>query len=100
MTRDEIGREQSANFGSEEKKPVAFVVIKRLDAEAVARREDRAALIVAQRKGEHALQKLQTVFAVPLVKVQQNFRIGVGGKARAVGFQSRAQLQVVINLAV
>ena len=75
-------------------------IIKRLDAQAIARQEKLAPRLVPNGEGEHATQVLDTAGAMFFVQVQDRFRVTVRAIDVAASFQLRAVVRVVIDLSV
>ena len=75
-----------------------FAVVQRLDAEAVARQEQRLAVPDGER--EHAVQALDAGFAPFQKRPQDDFGVAVGVKNMAARDQLDAQFRVVVDGAV
>ena len=75
-------------------------VIERLDAQMIARHEQRFALGVPHRKGEHAAQVSHAVLVPMQPGVQQHLGIGMRAKPVAGGLEFLAQRLKVVDLAV
>src|SRR5439155_875582 len=75
-------------------------IVEGLDAEAIPREAQRPMLRVPDGEGEHATQSLHRGRACLLVQVHDGF--GVGGRPEPVPAprQVRAQLAIVVDLAV
>src|SRR5581483_7629216 len=56
--------------------------------------------LVVKRKGEHASKLLNAISAVLFVEMNDDFGVGVRGKAMAAGFQVRTKLLEIVDLAV
>src|SRR5437868_1398735 len=71
------GRVRQQNFwlGSKEQGAIEDSPVERLLTEPIARNEQPLALFVPQRKGEHAVEMLDHVAAVFVVKMRQDFRV-------------------------
>ncbi len=75
-------------------------VVQRLDAQAVARDEERFRVAIPDGKGEHAAQVLHTIRAVLFEEVNDGFGIAVRAVAVAARDELFAQGEMVVNLAV
>ena len=75
-------------------------VVERLDAEAVARHEERALFPIPKAEREHPAKVRETVLAPVSVGRRNHLRVAVGLKLVSRRAQLRAQLAVVVNLAV
>ena len=75
-------------------------VVQRLDADAVAGEEQRAAPSIPQRDAEHPAQVRERVLAPLLVGVHDGLGIGIRVERVPVRDELRAQLAVVVDLAV
>ena len=91
-------RQQRLRRGGEAETARRFVVVQRLDAQTVAREEQRVA--VPDREGEHAVQALDTGFAPFKVRPQNDLGVAVGAEGMAERDQLGAQLGVVVDRAV
>ena len=83
-----------------DERAVALGIVERLDADAIAREQQRAAAAVPERDAEHAAQVRERVLAPLLVGVDDGLGVGVGVERVAVGDELGAQLAVVVDLAV
>src|ERR1051325_2290682 len=93
--------EQRFYLGSEVDRTVTGVnVIKRLDAETIARDEQLTFPAIPDRESKHAAQVLYTRIAVLLVQVQDRFRVAVCLINVASIFQHLAEIRVVVDFAV
>jgi hypothetical protein len=72
----------------------------RLDAEPVARQEQRPAPRIPQGKGEHPLEFAHQVLAVLLVEVHDHLGVRMRAELVAACLQARAQRLEVVDLAV
>jgi len=77
-------------------------IIERLDAEVIARHEQRGnrSAKIADGEGEHSVQALYAVRAFFLVKMDDHFGVGVGREAVPFAFEFMAKVSEVVNLAV
>ena len=75
-------------------------VVQRLDADAIARDEQRARSRVPDREAEHAAQPGDRVRAPLLVGVNDDFGVGRRVERWPAASSSRAQLAEVVDLAV
>ena len=92
-------RQERLRFGGEHHLRADHRVIKRLDAEAIARAEKALRLRVPQGKGEHAAQLLQALDAPARIGREQDF--GVAGRAVVpMRRQCPLQFEVVVDFAV
>ena len=84
--------EERLDLGSEVERPVSLRVVERLDAEAVAREEELAALVVPDREREDPVQALEHLGAVARVHGEDD--LGVAGRleGEAVALELRLQL--------
>ena len=89
--RGNAGGEERFDFGGEVERVVVPGVEERLDAEAVARGEEAAAVFVPEDEGELAAQMLKAVDAEFLIEVEGDFAVGFGarGGGRAVAVRWR-----------
>src|SRR6516162_3984427 len=100
LARD-VGRlEQRLDFRSEVQPPVGFGIVQWLNADAIAREQQRTRAPVPNREPEHPAEPLDCRRAPLLVRVHNRFRIGCGVEAVAGLFELPAQLAIVVNLAV
>ena len=76
------------------------VVIKRLDAQPIARTKEPAPLAVPDREGEHAPEKLEAVLPVFFICVQDGLGVAAAVVPVAEGLQPGAQRGMVVDLAV
>src|ERR1051325_136014 len=74
--------------------------VERLDAVRVAPDEQPPPLRIPDREGEHAAQQLDHPLAVVPVQLEQYLGVARGAEADAEALQARAQLGVVVDLAV
>src|SRR5512136_1441938 len=88
------------DFRSEQQTLRRQLVVQRLDAQAVARDEERSCVAIPDGKGEHAAQMLHTVRAVLLEKVNDGLGIAMRAVAVAARDELLAQGKMVINFAV
>src|SRR3569623_3631856 len=75
-------------------------VVERLDAETVAREEQRLAVAIPDREGEHAAHALDAAVAPLLPGVHDHLSVGARTKGVAGGDQLRHQLLVVVDFTV
>src|SRR3569623_1089646 len=75
-------------------------VVERLDAETVAREEQRLAVAIPDREGEHAAHAFHAGLAPLLPGVHDHLRVGAGTKGVGGGDQLRHQLLVVVDFTV
>ncbi len=98
--RGNAGGEERFDFRGEVEGVVVPGVKERLDAEAVARGEEAAAVFVPEDEGELAAQMLKAVDAEFLIEVKGDFAVGFGGEAVAALLQLLADGLVAVELAV
>ena len=91
-------RQQRLGLGGQEQQAVDLRVVEGLDAEAVARAEERLLLLVPEGEREHAAQLLQAVHAPAPVRAQDH--LGVRRRAEGALAEHLAHLDVVVDLAV
>src|SRR3569623_1462302 len=75
-------------------------VVERLDAETVAREEQRLAVAIPDREGEHAAQALDAAVAPLLPGLHDHLSVVARTKGEAGGDQLRHQLLVVVDFSV
>ena len=75
-------------------------IVQRLLAEPVAVDEQTAPAVVPQRDGEHAVQPVDEVGPVLLVRVDDDLRVRRRPEPVALALELRAQVRVVVDLAV
>src|SRR5207302_1827050 len=93
--------DQRLELRAEDKLPIREQrVIKRLHAEPVAGEEQRLAVAVPQRKGEHAAEALHAVFAPLLPGVNDDLGVALRKKHVTRARELGDQLLVVVDLAV
>jgi hypothetical protein len=94
-------RQNRLQLGAEKQRAVIeHGVVQRLDAEPVARHEERLTVAVPQRKGEHAAEAVHALLAPLLPGVHDDFGVALGVEDVAVRLQLGYQLAVVVDLAV
>src|SRR6185295_17894666 len=100
VTRDIRVPEQRLDLGREQKAAVRGRVIERLLAKAIARREERPARLVPERKREHAVEAGDTVGAELLIEM--NDRLGVRARSESMPLRGQrgAVILMVVDLAV
>ena len=91
---------QAGDLAAEAELAVALQVDERLDAEAVARREEALAPRVPQGEGPHAVEALHAVFAPLFVGVQHDLGVAARGEDVAARAQLGGEFEVVVDLAV
>ena len=97
---DEAAGEDGLDLGAEDQAVVADGPVERLDAEPVAREQQPPARGVPDGEREHAAEAVHAVVAPLLVRVDD--RLGVAARVIAMArrFELRAQVRVVVDLAV
>ena len=93
-------RQHRFDFRSEQQPFRRHFVVQGLDAQPVARDEERFRVAIPDGKGEHAAQMLHTVRAVLFVKVNDGLGIAVRAVAVAARDELLAQGEMVVNLAI
>ncbi len=93
-------RRDSLQLRGQDQGVAILVVDQRLLPQAVARRQQRAAALVADDEGEHADQMGAQVFAVLLVEVHQHLGVRLRTEAVPPQLELCAHLAVVVDLAV
>ena len=93
-------REERLRLGREVQRAGVFHVEERLEAEAVARREERAGLLVPDHEGELAAQVFQAAGAVFLVEVERDLTVGAGAEAVPLRLELGSDALEVVELAV
>src|SRR5579872_4638815 len=92
--------EQRLDLGGKRKQPAVPVVVEGLDAQAIARAKQAAPLSIPDGEGEHATEQVETTGAMLFVSMQDGFGVRARLVTIARSFQRRAQLGVVVDLAV
>ena len=93
-------RKDALQLGAKIEFALMLAVIERLDAHAVARKNEPLLGLHPDGNGKHSTQ-MRKAFAPPAQERMQNhFGIAAGFKVSAVGFQFKAQLVVVKDLTV
>jgi len=86
--------------GGEAQRCAVQRVIQRLDAETVARQEQRALAQVPDGEGEHAVEVRHAVFAPSMIGLEDHLAVAVGEEVIPHLLQFFAQLAVVVEGAV
>src|SRR6185369_12212623 len=92
--------EENFRLRSEEQRVVEDAPVKRFLSEAIARDQQTASAAIPQSEGEHAVELADHAVAVLFVQVRQDFGVGSAAKCMSTFFEFRAQLTVVVDLAV
>ena len=92
--------QNALDLGGVDKVVADLRVVQRLDAECVARQEQRFFLDIVNRKGEHTAQTRQHLFLPLLKAVDQHLAVGFGRKRVTLCLQRLAQLLVVVDFTV
>src|SRR5690606_37607893 len=92
--------EQRLELRAEEQSLVRERVVEWLDADAIARKEQRLAARVPDCEREHTAQMLHALFAVLLVEPHDNFRVARSPKAVPARDELLSQRLEVVYLAV
>ena len=93
-------REQRLELGAEQQRVSEVGVVERLLAESVTSEQQAPVLLVPECEREHAVEPLDTARSVILVQVDDHLGVGVRCEAMAALHEIRAQLAVVVDLAV
>jgi hypothetical protein len=94
-------REQRFQLGAEQQRAIVEQgVMQRLDGEPIPGEEQRVAVPIPQRKGEHSAEALDAVLAPRLPRMDDDLGIALGAEHMAERHQLRNQLLVVVDLAV
>jgi hypothetical protein len=97
---DGARRQQRFDLAAEVETAFPLRIVERLLAGAVAREEQRPLRLVPQRNAEHAAQAPEGIFSPLFVGVDDRLGITGGRETMAERFELRAQLEVVVDLAV
>src|SRR5580700_2701843 len=100
LGRDSRIGKDGFDLRAEQKRASVPAIIEWLNAEAVSGREKHALAPIPYDKSEHAAQMFDAIPAVFLVEVDDSFRIAARAVSVSPGFQSSAQLGVVVDFAV
>src|SRR5690606_29551568 len=92
--------EQGFWLGAPDELAAEGAVVERLFAKAVAGDDELFAARVPERKGVHAVDVLEQGVAVFLVEMREDLGVGLGGELVAFCLELRADLAVVVQLAV
>ena len=87
-------------LGGEDHPLTAGQVVQRLDAERVAGQDEIAGRLVEQREREHAAEPAQRVRSPAAPGLEHDLGVRAGAEADTAGRQLRAQVLVVVQLAV
>jgi hypothetical protein len=93
-------QEQRLDLARERQLVAEVEVVQRLDAQLVAREEQALARVVPHRDRKNAIQALDERVAPRLVRVHQHFGVAARAEAVALLLQFRAEVEVVVDLAV
>src|SRR5580698_6150568 len=91
---------QSLHLRREREQPSIPVIVKRLDAQPVARAKQPPLASVPQRKREHAAESFYTRRAILLESVENRFRVGPAVITMSGLLQLRPQIGVIEDLSV
>ena len=91
--RLELGSEDEPAFRQQR-------IVQRLDAEPVARQEQRFAVAVPQRESEHSAEPLDAILAPLLPRMDDDLGVALGPEDVAEARELGDQLLVVVDLAV
>ena len=100
IAADPAAGQQRLGLRGEAHRPAVVGPVERLDAQRIARQQQRALLGVPQAEGEHAAQLLHHVGAAVGIELQQHLGVGAAAEGVAARGQFLAQLAVIVDLAV
>ena len=92
--------QQRLHFGGEEQHALVRGVEQRTDAHPVARQHHLLPLLVPDREGEIAIEPVDAIGPHLVIKLKNDFGVGAGAEAPALGHQLVAQFDIVEDLAV
>src|SRR4051794_39943051 len=92
--------QQNFRLRSEEQRVVEYAPVKGLLSEEIARDQQTASAAIPQSEGKHAVELADHSVAVFFIQVRQDFGVGSAAKCVSTFFELRAQLAVVVDLAV
>ena len=94
--------QEALDLRREDEAPIEPDVIERLDPEVVPGEDQLrpGAALVEEGRGEHAVEAREARRPVQLVRLENDFGVGVGVERAASRLELRAQLAVVVDLAV
>src|ERR1044071_7051205 len=85
---------------AEKKFTIVLRIIQRLDAHAVAGKNERPLRLHPNRDAKHSSQMSKAIASPAQKSVQNDFSIATGLKARAAGFKLQPQLMMIEDFAV
>ena len=92
--------EERLDFAGEGERAAVPVVVEGLLAEAIARAEELARVLIPDGEGEHAAEALDAIGAVLFVGVEDGFGVGAVGVAVSGLFEGGTQAGVIEDFAV
>src|SRR5690242_11899441 len=92
--------EDGLDFRSEDEQAVNNRVVKRVDAEMIARQKESPVLAVVNDKGKLAIDLVKEVHPMLFVEMKQDFDVGAGAELMPFLHESVFQLDVVEDLAI
>src|SRR5262249_27549164 len=98
--RGRAEREQRLRFGCEQYVAADHGVEERLDAEAIARRDQPAAPFIGDDDSKFSAQMMDEFCAVLLVKMERDFAVAVGRERNALPRELGADRLVAVELAI
>ena len=90
----------SAGSVEAKRRPAGLGQVQRLDAEAVAREHEPAAVALGDGEGEHALEAIDAALPPAAVGLEHDLGVAVGEEAQPGGLELAPQLAVVVDAAV
>ena len=100
IAADPAAGQQRLGLGGKAHRPTVVGPVERLDAQRIARQQQRALLGIPQAEGKHAAQLLHHVRAAVVVELQQHLGVGAAAEGVAALGEFLAQLAVIVDLAV
>src|SRR5579871_1100570 len=100
IARQRSGSQDLLDFRSEIERALKLSVVKRLHTKAVAGTEKKLFAAIPKSKCPHSVKTLKTVPPPDSIRVENNFRVGVGAKFTTGVFEFTAELFVVVDFAV
>src|SRR5690349_17596454 len=91
---------QSLQFRSKDERPGRMKIVKRFDAQMIARKKQFAAAVINDCEGEHPAKSLHAFFPPLFPAMNDYFGIGFGAKLVPGGLQLNAQLAKIIEFTV
>ncbi len=100
LARAGRARQESLDLGGEGQVRRGGLIEERLDAQTIARREQRALALIPDGEREHPVEAAETLLAETLIEVEQHFGVGSTDEVVAGGSEVLGELHVVVDLAV